>query len=85
MTSLVIEILLIILIQRGARYMVDVVLHKQVYPAAFPQDPQDVILELASLRENPLRNFFLLLPSEIFGYSMQSKQWGKFDFSFISL
>ena len=56
--------------------MVDVAIYKQLNPAAFPQDPQDVILELASLRENPLRNFFLLLPSEIFGYSMQSKLWG---------
>lgn len=71
-------------VQRGSRYMVDVVLHKQVNPAAFPQDSQDVILELASMKETPPRNFFLLLPSEIFGYSMQSKQWVRLKVDSIS-
>jgi hypothetical protein len=83
-TSLIIGTLLIRLIKRGARYMVDVAMYKKLNPAAFSPDPQDEILEVASLKENLSRSFFLLLPSRIFGYSMQSKQWGKFNLSFIS-
>jgi hypothetical protein len=64
--------------------MVDVAMYKQLNPAAFPQDPQDEILELASLKETLSRAFFLLLPSQVFGYSMQSKKWGKFNLTFIS-
>lgn len=71
--------LLIRLIKRGARYMVDVAMAKQANPDSFPQDDQDLILELASLKETPSRDFLLLLPSEVLGYSMQSKQWGKFN------
>jgi hypothetical protein len=84
-TSLIIGMLLIRLIKSGARYMVDVVVAKQVNPDSFLQDSQDVILELTSLKETPSRAFFLLLPSEVFGYSMQSKQWGKFNLTFIFL
>jgi hypothetical protein len=65
--------------------MVDVVMAKQVNPGAFPPDPKDEMLELASMKETPPRTFFLLLPSKVLGYSMQSKQWGKFDLTFISL
>jgi hypothetical protein len=83
-TFLIIGTLLIRLIKRGASYMVDVAMYKQITPAAFPPDPQDEILELASLKETLSRAFFLLLPSQVFGYSMQSKQWSKFNLTFIS-
>jgi hypothetical protein len=60
--------------------MVDIISLKQLYPTAFAaqQDQQD--LQPPSLRptENPPKGFFLLLPSKIMGFSMQTKRWGKF-------
>lgn len=57
--------------------MVDVVMHKTMYPGCYDSKPDDEIVELDSLVEIPPREFFLLLPSEVTGYSMQTKRWGK--------
>jgi hypothetical protein len=67
--------------QRGARYMIDVVMFKQMNPNAFPASRDDEeALPLSALRrtEKPAKGFFLLLPSKVMGFSMQTKRWGWF-------
>jgi hypothetical protein len=61
---------------RGERYMVDFVMFKQFDPKAFPTEPDIGIMEPPfSKMEIPLDQFFLLLPSMVFGFSMQTKRW----------
>jgi hypothetical protein len=58
--------------------MVDIVLHKQLCPPVTPAE-EEVCIPQSSLSqmENHSRGFFLLLPSKIMGFSMQTKRWGK--------
>ena len=60
---------------RGARYMIDTAMFKQLNPAAFPKEPEDGVIEIAAITAPPPNDFFLLLPSKIFGFSMQTKRW----------
>ena len=57
--------------------MIDVLMYKEANPAAFPQRPPGEVIEAPTPEETQTRSFFLLLPSEVFGYSMQTKKWGK--------
>jgi hypothetical protein len=57
--------------------MIDFLMYKQANPAAFPERPPGEIIEAPTLEEMQTRSFFLLLPSKVFGYSMQTKKWGK--------
>lgn len=60
--------------QWPARYMIDVLIHKVTYadkyPAAKDDEPVDFNSTLLS------RDFLLLMPAEIYGFSMQTKRWG---------
>jgi hypothetical protein len=65
--------------------MIDVLMYKQANPDAFrDRRPKEVIeaqtaevIEAPTAEEMQTRSFFLLLPSKVFGYSMQTKKWGK--------
>jgi len=57
--------------------MIDVLMYKQANPDAFPDKPPGEVIEAPTPEEMQTRSFFLLLPSEVFGYSMQTKKWGK--------
>jgi len=63
--------------QRGARYMIDVAMHKILNATPYLRQPQDETVEPKSLVGKPSREFFLLLPSQVYGYSMQTKNWGR--------
>jgi len=64
--------------------MVDIVFYKQLGPPVVPAKDatpakEEACIPLSSLSqtEKPCREFFLLLPSKVMGFSMQSKRWGK--------
>jgi hypothetical protein len=57
--------------------MIDTLLYKQANPAAFPGRPPGEVIEAPTPEEMQTRSFFLLLPSKVFGYSMQTKKWSK--------
>ena len=59
--------------------MIDVVMFKQLNPKAFPalrDDEEALPLSALSRTEKPAKGFFLLLPSKVMGFSMQTKRWG---------
>jgi hypothetical protein len=58
--------------------MIDVPMHLKSYPKNYQPHPQDEVVELDCLVMTSPRQFFLLLPSKVFGYSMSTKRWGKF-------
>lgn len=64
--------------------MVDIVFYKQFCPAVIPakdatpaKEEASIPLSSLSQTEKPCRQFFLLLPSKVMGFSMQSKRRGK--------
>ena len=61
--------------------MIDIVMFKQLHPKAFPPSQNgEVALPLSALSrtEKPGKGFFLLLPSKVMGFSMQTKRWGSY-------
>jgi hypothetical protein len=63
---------------------VDIVLHQQLYPPLTPaknatlaKDGTCIPLSSLSQAHRPSSGFFLLLPSKVMGFSMQTKRWGK--------
>jgi hypothetical protein len=66
--------------------MVDIIMHKQLNLNAYPQsEEREERIPLSSLSktEKPCPGFFLLLPSKVMGFSMQTKRWGKMIFLII--
>jgi hypothetical protein len=63
-----------------ARYMIDTNTYKMLHPGAFQNyQPPGAELDLAStaLDEPPQGPFVFLLPTEIKGYNLRTKKWGK--------
>jgi len=57
--------------------MVDIILHNQFFPPIAPAEGECIPLSSLSQTEEPFSGFFLLLPSTVMGFSMQTKRWGK--------
>ncbi|KAH8773096.1 P-loop containing nucleoside triphosphate hydrolase protein [Hyaloscypha sp. PMI_1271] len=64
--------------------MIDTPMYKQVNPAAFPSRPPGEVIEAPTPEEMQTRSFFLLMPSEVFGHSMQTKKWVPLKVAYIS-
>ncbi|KAE8445487.1 hypothetical protein EG329_013377 [Mollisiaceae sp. DMI_Dod_QoI] len=60
-------------IERSARYMIDVQMHKFMDVASYPVYNEDEIVNSNTDPSSP--DFLLLMPHKIFGFSMQSKKW----------
>lgn len=70
-------------IERSARYMIDVPIHKFMNPSLYTQNHGDEIVDASPTPYS--REFLLLVPPEIFGFSMQSKKWVSLNVTWISL
>ncbi len=55
--------------------MIDVQMHKFMDVASYPVYNEDEIVNSNTDPSSP--DFLLLMPHKIFGFSMQSKKWGK--------
>jgi hypothetical protein len=55
--------------------MVDMKMFKASYPNQVMKRPEDAFQLTEPIEEKD--NFFLLLPSTVFGFNMQTKKWGK--------
>jgi hypothetical protein len=55
--------------------MVDMKMFRVTFPRGLVKRPEDAIQLKKFTEEN--EDFYLLLPSTVFGFNMQTKKWGK--------
>ncbi|CZR52987.1 uncharacterized protein PAC_02865 [Phialocephala subalpina] len=69
-------------IERSARYMIDVPIHKFMAASLYAPNSEDEVVDTDHTVLS--RNDLLLMPPEIFGFSMQSKKWIPLNVAWIS-